>query len=749
MKKIIILIVIYLLLISAGQILFIGTSEKDLDIGQSTSVIYHEDENKVYHFATRQDIDKLKAQIGVREPGKNYNMIVDGHGTGLAPPTEESWESYENSLLIVDEIKSPSSPGPGPSPSAVDMSTDQHFPAIGNQGWQGSCSAWAMTYYTYGYLEAKDQGWTGASMNDSTQLISPAWTYNKVNGGNDWGSSTGDNGLILQDWGGATLSTMSYDDKDHLSWGNASAFREAPLHKGGQIHSLGTSTTVDDIKTLMDTGYPVTFGMNSTQYNSSFADGNNITSSVEYDSSLDPNHAQTIVGYDDSITDDGEQGAFRIANSWGTNWGDKGFYWLTYDAFRDIRDNAGLFLKYIDDISDYNPSLLATWHFNDAPTRDANTTLGIGPHSSPNSTKYPYYEDDTSNLMPTYLSLDVTEFQNYFDSGETRFFLEIGMSMGQGVISSFKLEHYDTIYVRGRPTQVTLQSPDVPRTTQGYVTNQLYDYTSIDANEALDNQNLTFTTGGVVGWTGVEHESYDFVDSMQSGDVGDGEISYIETTVTAPISVSWSWKVDAEDGDGLLLYFDGSVVGSMFGFQPWIEHSIDFTDSNPHTIRWEFVKNNNLSMYQDAAWLDNVQTYQKMDIQLFADGNANNWNFVSFNLIPLDTSITEIMHSIDGSYDKLMYYEAANDRWRTYVPGRADHYNDIYTWDNTMGMWISMFSDDVLTIKGNEPTSTNITLYPGWNMVGLPSSIADNHNLPPEIIKIGFFDQTRTSTLPM
>lgn len=44
-------------------------------------------------------------------------------------------------------------------------------------------------------------------------------------------------------------------------------------------------------------------------------------------------HAIFICGYDD------DQAAFRIKNSWGTSWGDKGFAWLPYD-YRVKHGNA-------------------------------------------------------------------------------------------------------------------------------------------------------------------------------------------------------------------------------------------------------------------------------------------------------------------------------------------------------------------------------------------------------------------------
>ena len=40
-------------------------------------------------------------------------------------------------------------------------------------------------------------------------------------------------------------------------------------------------------------------------------------------------HAVTIVGYDDN------RGAFKIRNSWGTSWGQKGYFWIDYDYVSD------------------------------------------------------------------------------------------------------------------------------------------------------------------------------------------------------------------------------------------------------------------------------------------------------------------------------------------------------------------------------------------------------------------------------
>ncbi|HVP94379.1 MAG TPA: lectin like domain-containing protein [Methanoregulaceae archaeon] len=73
---------------------------------------------------------------------------------------------------------------------------------------------------------------------------------------------------------------------------------------------------------------------------------NSRTASYYYSGSGEPNHAIDIVGWDDSYSANNfatpapGNGAFIAQNSWGTGWGDQGFFYISYYDTRIGRDNA-------------------------------------------------------------------------------------------------------------------------------------------------------------------------------------------------------------------------------------------------------------------------------------------------------------------------------------------------------------------------------------------------------------------------
>jgi len=52
----------------------------------------------VEHRITPFELEELKREVGVWEGNRNYNQIIDGHGTGLQPPTEEVFHKEKRSI---------------------------------------------------------------------------------------------------------------------------------------------------------------------------------------------------------------------------------------------------------------------------------------------------------------------------------------------------------------------------------------------------------------------------------------------------------------------------------------------------------------------------------------------------------------------------------------------------------------------------------------------------------------------------
>jgi len=102
------------------------------------------------------------------------------------------------------------------------------------------------------------------------------------------------------------------------------------------------------------------------------------------------------------------------------------------------------------------------------------------------------------------------------------------------------------------------------------------------------------------------------------------------------------------------------------------------------------------------------------------------WNLVSFNVIPTSTAIEDVLESIDGQYSLVYAWDAdvSSSQWIRFDPN-VGYGNTLSQLDEAMGFWIFMNVESTLTVIGNEPTSTSISINEGWNLVGYPSEGSD------------------------
>ncbi|MCK4265637.1 MAG: right-handed parallel beta-helix repeat-containing protein, partial [Thermoplasmata archaeon] len=113
-----------------------------------------------------------------------------------------------------------------------------------------------------------------------------------------------------------------------------------------------------------------------------------------------------------------------------------------------------------------------------------------------------------------------------------------------------------------------------------------------------------------------------------------------------------------------------------------------------------------------------TKSVSKYDIQL-----DPGWNLISLPLVQADTSIFTVLSSIEGQWDYVRYYDAADkkDHWKAYSIYKPPSLNDLWELDHTMGFWLHATEECTLTVYGQVPISTSIPLYAGWNLVGYPT----------------------------
>jgi PKD repeat protein len=278
-----------------------------------------------------------------------------------------------------------------PKPEGIKLpaftDNSDYLPPVGNQGQQGSCVAFALGYYCKSYAETKEHGWTP---NDASHQFSPAYIYNQAQCGVDQGMYPSDAVTLMQELGACSLSWMPFNSHDSSSWPSESAYREALRHRIGAGYFLGTAEVgaLDAIRNLLSSGRVGAIGIfiygnfgNIASY------GYNYCLHDVTDSCVGA-HLVTVVGYDDARATADGVGALRCVNSWGTEWGEGGFFWLSYQAATDpglVIDQGNFF--YFDDLPDDDPGYAARITLDFPCFRALSLSLGTGDPSAPATSK--------------------------------------------------------------------------------------------------------------------------------------------------------------------------------------------------------------------------------------------------------------------------------------------------------------------------------------------------------------------------
>ncbi len=261
-------------------------------------------------------------------------------------------------------------------PVAVDNSTKPTFPGVGNQEFLNSCTCYSSVYYAASNNIAVARGLS------APVPLSPIFTYNFINGGENIGSTLPYVYLLLQTHGAPPLSMLPYPSEAGQNPAPVQAYRPWPtdpaiwrealkyrIGKTGTFEDLDTPAGLQRLKAYLANGYLANYSSiiadedgevmhhgwtgnySLAKSNPSLSDEGNAVAGQPVLCCVGEGtggHAMTIVGYNDDVwvdfNNDGivqpeEKGALKIVNSWGKDHflrkQDGGFAWISYDALKD------------------------------------------------------------------------------------------------------------------------------------------------------------------------------------------------------------------------------------------------------------------------------------------------------------------------------------------------------------------------------------------------------------------------------
>ena len=465
--------------------------------------------------------------------------MIDGHGTGLRPPSEQEWNEIAKNSYSIDLVSYQ-----GNLPSSVDESTKSWFPPIGNQGSQGSCVAWSIGYYVKTFQEAQEHSWDVSAarwfagspgyptQSYQNKIISPAFIYNLQNGGEDNGLAFSSAINLICSVGVCSWEKMPYTQADYTSWPTELAWTEAPLNRGDnggyQWMDLSTDQGLANLKSWLASDHLVTIGVDGYKY-SGLTSGDIWTLDNYANPSV--NHANTIVGYDDSIAyiENGvlKYGAFKIANSWGVGGWERvpdGFLWISYAA---IKQWIGYCMFY-NDLIGYESTLAATFRVNHTKRSECTIVIGMGNPNAPLATKSfsQYIDGGSFPFCQNNILLDITEFKNYVPNVYNQsYFLRVydGDTSTTGVVENFSVEDAlspnapcQTINKKYVYLNVFLPADDVLTLT---------DVTMISAGTGYTTPAILLVGGGGTGAKATAHVSCGVIYSIVITNPGSGYTS--------------------------------------------------------------------------------------------------------------------------------------------------------------------------------------------------------------------------------
>ncbi len=217
--------------------------------------------------------------------------------------------------------------------SAVKYSLKKYTPTPNNQKSAGSCVAQSVGYGALTTLKAIKYNWTDKHHIDK-EALSAMYIYNQINEGDCGGGSRYTDAFkLLKTKGDVKKQEFEKDDNDNCSLTPTSI--NNPKLKIESYTKLFDRNADENIKVnstraalLGNNPVLIAFELTSEFTTPTIKKNKNFYKPTPYAEKVG-GHAMFVVGYDDA------KNAFEVQNSWGNNWGNKGYFYISYKDYAE------------------------------------------------------------------------------------------------------------------------------------------------------------------------------------------------------------------------------------------------------------------------------------------------------------------------------------------------------------------------------------------------------------------------------
>lgn len=218
-----------------------------------------------------------------------------------------------------------------------------YCPTPGDQGITGTCVGWAVSYAARSIMEALEKGWTRENARDSidASAFSPSFIYNMIL------EEENINDCSLGGYIADALNYLRYkgtvraidfpfttdctlqptQEQMGMAWRyRVQGFQRLTFQNQDQLK-------IDKVRESIANNLPVIVGIKILNNLRERKHKDHVWLPTLGDPATATTHAMLVVGYDDT------KKQFELMNSWGTDWGNDGFIYLSYSDFaKQVRE---------------------------------------------------------------------------------------------------------------------------------------------------------------------------------------------------------------------------------------------------------------------------------------------------------------------------------------------------------------------------------------------------------------------------